>query len=276
MAASVRRREAVDYEVEAFNPASASENRIHADDVARQYGFRGGLVPGVTVYGYLCHPIVRALGEQWLDRGTARVRLVAPCYEGERVLASVTPSTHVDTVDLRASVGTRVSATGTATLPAAPRSVTAGEAIPAAKPPEANQRPPASEETLAPGRVLGSIGLATDRSSADAYLGMIGEPLAIYHESATVHPGLLIQGANWVLVVNVVLPAWVHVETEMWHRRRVSVGESVEVRARVSERFVRKGHHFVALDVAWLVGEGVVAGARHVAIWRLAPPAGPS
>ena len=39
------------YTITAHNPATGSENRIHADDVARRYGFRGGLVPGVTVYG---------------------------------------------------------------------------------------------------------------------------------------------------------------------------------------------------------------------------------
>ena len=39
------------YTITARNPAAESENRIHADDVARRYGFRGGLVPGVIVYG---------------------------------------------------------------------------------------------------------------------------------------------------------------------------------------------------------------------------------
>jgi len=30
---------------EAFNPVPESENRIHGDEIARAYGFRGGLVP---------------------------------------------------------------------------------------------------------------------------------------------------------------------------------------------------------------------------------------
>ena len=37
---------------EAFNPVPDSENRIHSDEVAREYGFRGGLVPGVVVAAY--------------------------------------------------------------------------------------------------------------------------------------------------------------------------------------------------------------------------------
>ena len=44
------------YEGVAWNPVPDSENRIHSDEGARQYGFRGGLVPGVTVSAYLIHP----------------------------------------------------------------------------------------------------------------------------------------------------------------------------------------------------------------------------
>jgi len=38
------------YEVSAFNTAVASENKIHDDSIARRFGFRGGLVPGVEVW----------------------------------------------------------------------------------------------------------------------------------------------------------------------------------------------------------------------------------
>ena len=45
----------------ARNTASESSNLIHSDEVARRYGFRGGLVPGVTDYAYLTRPVV----ERW-------------------------------------------------------------------------------------------------------------------------------------------------------------------------------------------------------------------
>ena len=61
------------WRAEAFNPATNSSNRIHADDVAKEYGFKGGLVPGVTVSGYLFHPAVLAWGEDWLTRGHGKV-----------------------------------------------------------------------------------------------------------------------------------------------------------------------------------------------------------
>ena len=37
------------YEVEAQNLSRVSENKIHDDAVARQFGFTGALVPGVAV-----------------------------------------------------------------------------------------------------------------------------------------------------------------------------------------------------------------------------------
>src|SRR2546422_5501631 len=61
------------------------ENKIQDDAVARQYGFRGGLVPGVTVYAYLTHPLVAAFGAAWLERGTAAVRFVEPVLDGEEL-----------------------------------------------------------------------------------------------------------------------------------------------------------------------------------------------
>ena len=39
-----------DWKVVARNDATESNNQIHDDRVAQQYGFAGGLVPGITVY----------------------------------------------------------------------------------------------------------------------------------------------------------------------------------------------------------------------------------
>src|SRR5207249_11355803 len=74
-----------EYRVKARNTAESPENKIHDDAVARQYGFRGGPVPGVTVYAYLTHPLVAAFGAAWLERGTANVRFLKPIHDGEEV-----------------------------------------------------------------------------------------------------------------------------------------------------------------------------------------------
>src|SRR4029434_7242537 len=69
----------------AQNDAVESENKIHDDAVARKFGFEGGLVPGVTVFGYLTWPAVSEWGRAWLESGTITARVAAPVYDGDQV-----------------------------------------------------------------------------------------------------------------------------------------------------------------------------------------------
>jgi len=43
--------------VRARNLAPDSDNKIHDDSVAQQFGFSGALVPGVDVLAYASHPL---------------------------------------------------------------------------------------------------------------------------------------------------------------------------------------------------------------------------
>ena len=67
----------------ALNTAPDSSNRIHGDEIAKQYGFEGGLVPGVTVAAYLVHPAVEKWGLDWLNFGFANCRVTSPLYDKE-------------------------------------------------------------------------------------------------------------------------------------------------------------------------------------------------
>jgi acyl dehydratase len=264
--------ETFEHRLVARNPATESENRIHGDEVALRYGFKGGLVPGVTVYAYACAPILEALGEEWLERGSTSMRFSAPSYDGESLTAMVAPAGGGDSGQLHSitvQAGGRTSATGTASTPRNPGTP---EDIGWAPLPE--ERPPASEEVFAPGTLLGTIQLPTDQERMSAYLQSIEEPSPLYSRRGIVHPGWLLNGANSILVANVVMPAWLHVESRVQHRRPVTIGESVQVRGIVAEAFERKGHRFIAIDVAWMAVDRpgalkLVANARHTAIWRL-------
>ena len=244
------------YTITARNPATESENRIHADDVARRYGFRGGLVPGVTVYGYIATGLA---DPDWVARGHAEVRFRKPCYEGDLLQ-----------VDLAADGAIEVRSRGEVCVTGR-ASAGAGNQGPAVANPDlapaADRRPAASPAALAKGTSLGRIPLPAGEEALTGYLGKIG---AGDWSLDALHPGMLLEGANWVLAANVVLPPWVHVESSIAHRRAVRVGESVEVHAAVAEEWERKGHRFVALDVAWRSADDVVAVGRHVAIWQLA------
>ena len=79
---------ATTYRVEAYNLSHASENKIHDDAVAQKLGFAGGLVPGVEVYAYACHPAVERWGRAWLERGHMECRFLKPVYDGRIALVS--------------------------------------------------------------------------------------------------------------------------------------------------------------------------------------------
>ena len=246
------------YTITARNPATESENRIHADDVARRYGFRGGLVPGVTVYGYVATGLA---DPDWVARGGAEVRFRKPCYEGDLLEIDLGPD---GAIEVR-SRG-EVCVTGLASAIAV-----AGNPLPAVvspdPAPDPSRRPLASRSSLAKGTSLGRIPLPADEDALTTYLEKTG--VGDWTLDA-LHPGMLLEGANWVLAANVVLQPWIHVESSIAHRRAVRIGEEVQVHAAVADEWEHKGHRFVALDVAWRSADDVVATGRHVAIWQLA------
>jgi len=246
----------------AFNTATASANKIHDDEVARRFGFRGGLVPGVDVYAYLCHPPVEAWGLDWLRRGTMRARFHQPVYDGHRV--DITPGDN-GALQLHDEAG-ELCADGTASLP----NGTAPTPDPADWPDvdQVDDPPPASPEVLVPGTAFGLAphGFHADRHGE--YLADVRETAAIYHDEGIAHPGWILRDANYVLSANVRLGPWIHVESIVQHHDVIHDGEEVTARALVTKEWDHKGHRFVELDVLHLGNLRPVARTTHTAIYR--------
>ena len=245
------------HRVRAVNTAPDSENKMHDDRVAAQYGFQGGLVPGVTVYGYLTLPVLEHFGEKWLDRGAMNVRFKEPVYAGEDVAIQ---AQEIDGGRLEVSLeGGR--ATGIAWMDGEPPPANefADRALP-----DHGARPPASHESLAVGAVLGTLhttlNLAETRVSAPL-------PAAI-GERRVAHPAVLLALGNEILMRNVVLGPWIHAASELRNFSAARDGDVLTVRARVDGKFERKGHEFVVLDVLTRSGQRAVQHIRHTAIWQ--------
>ncbi|MEO8026333.1 MAG: hypothetical protein ABI823_07665 [Bryobacteraceae bacterium] len=227
-----------EHRVRAVNTAATSENKIHDNEVAARYGFRGGLVPGVTVYGYMTAPVLERLGPEWLERGTMEARFLQPFYEDELVISQFDGAK----VTARKEDGTECGV-GSAALA---DDAFVFDPVEEASLPES--RPQAVESELERGRVLGTIRATAPDSVTPEYL------LAL---------------SNEIFVKNFVLGPWIHTGSDVRNLRRVNPGEQIEVRARVADRFERKGHQLVTLDVA-VLADGVPAQAvRHTAIYRL-------
>jgi acyl dehydratase len=262
------------YRLRARNTAADSDNRIHDDAVARRYGFGGGLVPGVTVYAYVTHPLVAAWGPAWLERGTMDVRFVAPFYDGDEVVVGPAREPGAQAVELSVVNGEgRLCATARAGLAPGPSEVPDPRDWPVVPLPAPDERPPAGRDAFGSVEVLGALG-ATFRADAGAgYADAVGDDLPLYRgTNAVAHPGWLLSLANYVLASNVALGPWIHTASEVRHLGLVTDGDNVSVRARVVDLSEARGHELVHLDVIMVVGDRVVQRVRHSAIYRLRPP----
>jgi hypothetical protein len=231
------------HRVRAVN-GSRSPNPVHDDEFARRLGFRGGLVPGAAVYGYMAVLPERRWGAAWRAGGTMSARFAKPFYDGEEV--TVTAAGEGDALDLEArNPEGVVCATGRATV--------ASE-----EPPPDPDRYPAPELP------------AERRAPLDV---AEGDVLGALRTAAPSEPSWPAGLGNEVLMANVALPPWIHVETRTRHLAELRDGEPVEVRALVAGAWERRGHHFVDLDVLVLGESGrPAARLRHIAIVTLAEP----
>jgi hypothetical protein len=265
------------YTVRAFNTATASTNQIHDDTVARELGFRGGLVPGVDVYAYLCHLPAERWGRAWVERGTMTARFRQPVYDGDAVVVTGEPEEPGDgedgrdealALELHDSSG-ELCATARASLPAEPAGdpPEVGE-WPVGDPPA--EPPPVSAAALR-ARPFGQLRAGFHAAAADAYLDEVREDLPLFRDpvAGVAHPAWLLRFANYVLSSNVRLGPWIHVESTVQHWSAVEDGEKVETRALVTGVREHSGHELVDLDVLQVVGGRAVARTAHSAIFRL-------
>ena len=164
------------YEVIAFNTAAFSDNKFHEDSVARQFGFRGALVPGVEVYAYMTHMPVARWGLGWLERVRMDCRFLKPVYDGE--VARVTATEEIDELELCVESARERCATGRAFMLSDRRLAPNVNALLADTPPAT--RPNASEDSLALGLALGITPLTIDNAMLSNYLDEIPETHPIY------------------------------------------------------------------------------------------------
>jgi acyl dehydratase len=263
------------WSVIAHNTASRSQNKIHDDDVARRYGFGGGLVPGVDDYAYLAHVPAELWGPEWLERGSMSARFHEPVYDGQRIEVRPGPVERRDgqeRLDLEL-VGPdgAVCATGRAAIDLAPAEPPPPRtAAPIGPLPE--HPPAATPESLAVGTNLTLPLRPFDADAHATYVAEVRETLPVYAAERVAHPGWVLRRANRVLSSNVTMGPWIHVSSDAQHHRLVRHGDQVGARAVVRAEWERKGHRFVTLDVEIVVAEGaeevVAASIVHTAIYQ--------
>jgi len=252
------------YSVDAYNMSWDSENKIHDDAVAKRFGFSGGLVPGVDVYGYMTHQAVARWGRAWLAHGTANCRFNKPVYDGK--IATIIASEAADGLDIRVESEDVICATGGAALPPplTPPSLDGLVAVDVRP-----TRHPASRESLVEGTWLGITPYRVTPEYAAQYLKDLRETNSLYANEGLVHPGVILRACNWALSHNVTLGPWIHVGSQVQNFAVAHIGDTLTIRSRIVRNYEHKGHLFVDLDVIVLTRDTKpVARVAHTAIYR--------
>ncbi len=253
------------YEVVARNFSAAHENRIHSDEVARKYGFEGALVPGVAVWGHLTHPLVGRFGESWLSHSVNHTRFFKPAYDGDRIVISTEDREDGILVQGHDQAGTLLAEIRSQ-MP---------DALPA---PEAdalfeNPRRSASRlemswDTIVEGEPFPEWHFQIITDENQRYADEISDTLPVYQHVA--HPHWLLSVANQALTREYVMPAWIHVGSEVRFRELVRVSDTLAVNAVPVEKWERKGHQFLRLYVTFHRLDVLTTEIFHTAIFRVA------
>lgn len=264
--------------VRARNLFRHAANRIHDDEMARQHGYAGALVAGVTVYGYLSRLAVAAWGLHWLARGTASVRFRRPVYDGDeltltgRIVArSANPVAGEALAELEARAPDGdIAATMLAGIAwGGPTGVPDPAAYPAA--PLPGSPPPATAAALAGLGPLGTPTLVADPATLTQAADDLDDPSPVYRGfEGVAHPGLLLRQANRALSENLDLGPWIHVSSDVAHCDLARAGDRLETRGRVARVYERKGRGWVDLDLLVVAHPArSIARIRHTAVYRL-------
>ncbi|HEY5646716.1 MAG TPA: hypothetical protein VIS76_12275 [Pseudomonadales bacterium] len=253
------------YEVVARNYSESHENRIHSDEVARKYGFRGALVPGVAVFGHLTRPLVERFGERWLACSVNHTRFHKPAYDGDRLSirldedeAGFTALAHNEEGTLLAELRSTLV---DALPPAEDRSIFAA-------PRRSAERVEISWETITEGEPFPEWHFQLITDANQRYAEEVSDDLPLYRFIA--HPHWLLSVANEALTREYLMPAWIHVGSEIRFRDLVRVGDTLAVNAVPIAKWEKKGHQFVRLYVTYSRPDHLTTEIFHTAIFRVA------
>ncbi len=245
----------------AFNQVPHSANEIHGDKVAKDFGFKGGLVPGVTVSAYLMHPAVEAWGHDFLSRGHAHVKVDSPLYDGESFEVDIMERGDgvIESLDYRAKL---IRPDGTASAKA---EVSLIDEEQLASPPAirgdklADRDTPALEATPKNMAVLREQGCHAVKfhwrndHEMNTYLrqsNKMPQLLRLGNEGAGFANMSFVLGcSNWILARVAHMNPWVHLETTSQNFAAIPFDTELIAEMEVLDFYNKKGHEFVDVRV---------------------------
>lgn len=287
--------------VTARNTAAHEAGSIHDDAYAARMGYRGGLVPGVTLLAYLTPSLVDAFGAAWPQRGRLHARFLRPAYDGETLVvrASVTRREGNDAVlacqiarpDEPPCVEAQTACLlGEAPLPEARpwrRSIPVAARSSAAD----GELPPLTPETLVVGQELAPLTYRLSLEEAQRWAAEAGDDSPWYRESSPpstspcpegsrgvgtgfgrpiVHPAWFARDPIALLRHNFACKATLHAATDLAYQGIGWPEREYTVYGVIADVYERKGHSYTVVDCLTVDQDGrEIVRQRHTSLIRL-------
>lgn len=236
----------------ALNTAPDSQNEIHGDEIAQQYGFKGGLVPGVTISAYLIQPAIDAWGLDWLERGHAHVRVGSPLYDGEQFTVDIIESGETAYTAELVRPDLTVSANAEVSLPASAGTKPVRRGDPVAE--KDHVGAPATPERFAELKANGCLAYRYRWGSKHRMSAYIADQTAMpgllqLDDGGYANMSFLLGISNWIFASNAQMNPWVHLETTSQNFRAVPQDTVIIAEMSVADFFEKKGHQFADVEV---------------------------
>lgn len=259
----------------AVNDAEDSENKIHSDEIATRFGFKGALVSGVNLFGYLTQTLVRSYGASWLESGVMDVIFLKPAYQDEllsiRTESLSSESGHRNHVTSLYNEEQQLLAKLESWLPNELPAIQQHLQASATPVGEVASRPKISWESIELFTPAPSFIWQPSTEENAAHVTIQRDQSRLYQgDNAYLHPYFILQMCNKALKRMFVMPAWIHTGSKLVVRKGLHVGDDIEIRCLPIEKWEQRGHQFIKLYIAMLVDNDVAVEVDHTAIFRIA------
>ena len=248
-------------------------NIIHSSEGAAQYGYRGALVGGVTVYGWAIPAVLQTFGETWLDSGWADVAFRKPVYPGDAMTVDVVP-----TGDLTAALEMKNQDGGvcvSANLGMGTPDFAGDYVLPSrrAAEPEPAERPQLTMETAPVGSDLRPMAVPYTLDDARDYASdkqRDADPRWT-EPGGRIHPGWLAARMTPLIHHSYHYGPAIHARSQVQNLRAAVLPQTVTVAGHFLQAYERKGHHYGVVDGV-IVGEdgSELCYIRHTTIFEVA------
>jgi hypothetical protein len=240
-------------------------NMIHSTGAAREYGFAGALIGGVTAYGWCVGTIVEALGAGWLDDGWVHLAFKRPMYPGDPLDVVVDDNALAVSRDgalcFEGSVGRGFAPWhADLALPVRREPVAAGATLPAltlANAPVGEDLAP-MEARLDPDEAE-QFARERERETLECFYG----------PAARVHPAWLAEQPIRLLHHSFDYGPSIHAQSRIQHLAPAFAGRRFVVSGRCTSAYERNGHHYIENDCLITADGTPVVKLRHVSIFRV-------